>query len=168
MRKTAAVIVCFCLAVAALAQGQAGKTSQEASASSDLLKQFTRSAKIDGVVLNFVLLNNKTIELLFQGPSKYAMHARANQFTTFYVMGAPEKDVTLDTKFVVEQDGETINGSSLNIKNFETGNVAKGERINGIFQLEKKIDITHAFKIKGAHSTLEFKLSHAALKEMAN
>ncbi len=140
--------------------------AQEAASPSDVLREFTRSGNMDGVVLSFVLLNDKTVDLLFEAPGKYAIRARANQATAFYVQGVPDKDIKLNNRFVVEQDGETFNCSSLNIKNFEGGNVAKGQRIDGILQLDKKLNLSHAFKIKGQNSSLEFKLSDAIIKEM--
>jgi hypothetical protein len=136
--------------------------------SSSVLKEFTRSGSIQGVTLSFVLLTDKTIDLLFKAPGKYAIRARANQATAFYVQGVPTKDIKLDNKFVVEQDGETFDGSSLNINNFEGGNVAKGKRIDGILQLDKKLNLSRAFKIKNANSSVEFKLSDATVKEMQN
>jgi hypothetical protein len=44
--------------------------------------------------------------------------------------------------------------------------VAKGTRIDGILEMEKKLDLSHAFKIKGSRATLEFKFSPEALKLM--
>jgi hypothetical protein len=168
MRKIVAVFLCLCLGSIAWAQDPGQAQAQDSKAKQALLKEFSRSERMGNVVLSFVLLNSKTVEVLFSAPGKFAMQARANQATTFYVVGKPDKDITLDTNFVVEQDGQTINGSAVNIKNFEAGPVSKGQRIDGIFQLERKIDVTHAFKIKGSKSTLDFKLSSAALKELEN
>jgi hypothetical protein len=84
--------------------------------------------------------------------------------TTFYIQGTPDKDIQLDTKFVVEQDGQTLTAASHNIKNFADGTATKGVRIDGILQLEKKLDLTHAFRIKGTHAAVEFKLTPEDLK----
>ena len=85
--------------------------------------------------------------------------------TTFFVQGTTEKDMQLDTKFVVEQDGITLTGAAHNIKNFTSGAVSKGIRIDGILELEKKVNPTHPFKIKGAHNSgVEFNLTPEALK----
>ncbi len=149
-----------CLAVAQEASPQAANPQA-------LLKEFTRSVKLDGYTLNFVLLNDKTVDALFQAPGKYAIRARANQSTSFYVQGMPDKDIAVDTKFSAEQDGQTIAGSSLNIKNFDGSVVAKGTRFDGILQLEKKLDLNRAFKIKGTHTSVDFKLSEQALKTIA-
>jgi hypothetical protein len=62
-----------------------------------------------------VLLNDRTVDVLFEAPGKYAMRARARMATTFFVQGTPEKDIQLDSRFVVEQDGQTVAGTSHNI-----------------------------------------------------
>ncbi len=131
-----------------------------------LLKEFTRSIKLDGYTLSLVLLNDKTVDVLFQAPGKYAIRARANQATTFYVQGVPEKDMPIDTKFSAEQDGQTIVANSMNIKNFDGNTVAKGTRFDGLLQLDKKLVLNHPFKIKGTHGAVEFKLSEDALKQL--
>jgi len=128
------------------------------------LKQFTRSAEFSGVTLFFVHMNNRTVEALFQAPTKYSMRARANMSTMLYVQGTPEKETALTTDFVLVQDGQTTPGTSHNIKNFSTGTVPKGERIDGILQFEMKIDPAHSFTIKNGDSSVEFKLSDEALK----
>jgi len=157
-RIIATALVCVFSVSMAVAQDEPSPTA--------VLKEFTRSGNMDGVILSFVLLNDKTVDILFTAPGKYAIRASANQATTFYVQGVPDKDVKLNTKFVVEQDGQTFNCSSVNIKNFDGGTVAKGQRIDGIIQLDKKLNLSHPFTIKGQNSSLEFKLSEAALKEM--
>ena len=138
--------------------------AQEPNPNAALLKEFTRSIHADGVMLSFVLLNDRTVDVLFEAPGKYSIRARARMATTFFVQGIPEKDIMLDTKYTVEQDGQTVAGTSHNIKNFTDGAVTKGARIDGILEMEKKLDLKHPFKIKGSHSAVEFKLSPEALK----
>ncbi len=159
MRKAAMVaLVCLLAGTVALAQ------EQSPNPKTAVLKEFTRTAQLDGLTLSFVLLNDRTVDALFEAPGKYAMRARARMATTFYVQGMPEKDIQLDTKFVVEQDGQTLVGTAHNIKNFTAGAVAKGTRIDGILQMEKKLDLSHAFRIKGDNADIEFKLTPEALK----
>jgi len=135
----------------------------------ELIKAFTRSAKMNGVTLNVVLLNNKTVDALFQGSGKYAMKARANAATTFLVQGVPDKDITLDPQFEVEQNGKTFKGTTISMQNLEAGMVLRGAPISGLFQLSEKIDVTQPFKIGGSQiATAEFKLSEDAIKLLAN
>jgi hypothetical protein len=168
---TGLAIICALLIGSIVLAQEANQTETQPDAAQNaaMLKVFARSTKIDGVTLNFVLLNDHTVDALFQGAGKYAIRARANMATTFYIMGTPEKDITLDTGFSVEQDGKQFTGQPINIKNFKTGTVAKGTKIDGLVQLAQKLDLAHPFTIKGAHnSSVEFKLSEEALKLMTN
>jgi hypothetical protein len=158
MKKIIALAVLCFLAVCMTASQNA--ISQTDSA---VLKDFTRSGKIDGTTFNFVLLNDKTIELLFSAPAKYQIRAKANQATAFYVQGISDKNGAFSNKFVVEQNGETFDCESINIENFTGGNVNKGQKIKGILQLSKKIDLSHAFIIKASKDSVEFKLPTSAL-----
>jgi hypothetical protein len=151
-----AALVCALVGGVTLAQEQNEKL--------DLVKHFTRSAKLNGINLSFVLLNDRTVDVLFAAPGKYAIRARANTATTFYVQGTPESDMQLDTHFSVEQEGATLQATSLNIKNFTAGTATKGARIDGLLQLDKKLDLNQSFKIKGASGELDFKLTPEALK----
>ncbi len=155
--KNVVVIALVCVFAATLA------TAQENNNQS-VLKEFTRSGSGEGLVWSFVLLNDRTVDVLFTAPGKYAMRARANQSTTFYVQATPEKDSQLDNKFEVEQNGKTFAATSHNIKNFGPGFVTKGNRIDGIVQLDSKLDLAQPFKIRGANNfALEFKLSAEAV-----
>jgi hypothetical protein len=140
--------------------------AQPQSSNDSVLKEFTRSGNIEGVTLSFVLLNDKTVDILFTAPGKFAIRASANQATAFYVQGVTDKNIKLDNRFEVEQDGVRFTGAPLNIKNFQGGNVPKGQRIDGILQLDKKLDLSHAFKIISGRSSIDFKLSDATLKQM--
>ncbi len=147
------VIALVCAFAAAVAAAQEPNNQS-------VLREFTRSGQAEGLGWSFVLLNDRTVDVLFQAPGKYAMRARANQTTTFYVQGTPEKDVQVNPSFEVEQDGKTFAATSHNIKNFTSGAVAKGIRIDGIVQLSEKLNLSHPFRIKGANNfALEFKLT---------
>jgi len=136
---------------------------------SEAIKEFGRSAEVDGIKLNFILLNNKTIAALFSEKNQYAMRARANVATTFFVQGAPSTDVYFNAKFVVEQEGKEFAGEIINMKNFHAGNVFRGTQLEGLIQLGEKIDVTRPFVIKGVRDgSVEFKLSPAAIKLLAN
>lgn len=152
------------LAILVLIGAAVAQSASTESPDNSLIKEFTRSSKTDGLVLSFVLLNAKTVDALFQAPGKYAIRATANQSTTFYVQGIPEKDIKLDATFSVEQNGQKINCKVANIKNLASGNVAKGEMINGLIQLESKLEIAQPFAIVGPTGTAEFKLSDQALQ----
>jgi hypothetical protein len=170
-KKNLIIAVLFTLLATVLMAQDTNQAAPEQTAAqkSAIIKEFTRSAKMDGVILNFVLLNNKTVDALFSGDGKYALRARANSATTFYVQGVPEKDITFDPKFVVEQNGKTFAAEAINMSHLQAGAVSKGTQISGLIQLSQKIDLDKPFKIKGAgKAAAEFKLSSEAIKLLEN
>jgi hypothetical protein len=133
-----------------------------------LLKEYTRTDYFSGAKLSFVLLTDKTIDMFFSGPSKDVVQAKVNAGTCFYVLGTTEKNIKMSTDFVVEQDGEKFAGTIMNLKNFVDGDVAKGEKISGILQLQNKLNLAHQFSVKGAGGLVDFKLSNTALMNLPN
>lgn len=161
--------LCALFSTVMKAQEANQEPKQDAAQKTAIISEFTRSAKMDGVILSFVLLNNKTVDALFSGDGKYAMRARANMSTLFFVQGVPEKNITLDPKFVVEQDGKTFTGETINMRNLQAGAVAKGTRIEGLIQLSQKINVTQPFKIRCIdNASADFKLSRQAIKLLEN
>jgi hypothetical protein len=170
-KRSLLVVVLFVLFSTGVMAQDAPQAAPEMTAAekSTLIKEFARSANMDGVVLNYVLLNNKTIDILFPGNGKYAMRARAKAATMFFVQGIPSKNLTqFNPKFVVEQDGKSFEGENVNINNLQVGTVEKGAKIEGLIQLGQKIDVTQSFKIKSPTSETEFKLSKDAIKLLEN
>jgi hypothetical protein len=165
MRKV--VIISLAVVVlAALAMAQESTTPQ-AKPDPEVLKEFSRSAKMDNSAMTFVLVNDKTADVLFQGAIRFSLKTRARMGTLLYVQALPEQDITqLDMRFRMEQDGQNTDGQTQNIKNFQGGAVAKGTRIDGLVQFDKKLDLTKAFKIIHANTEVEFKLSPEALRIM--
>lgn len=143
--------------------------AQDSADTMDVVKEFTLSAELDGMILNFVVLNDKTVDALFSGSGKYAIRARARASTMFFVQGVPEKDIDFNPDFEVRQDGKTIEGKPVNIKNLEAGPVAKGTRIEGLLQLSEKINLEKPFQIVDSqNAAAEFQLSPEAIKLMQN
>jgi hypothetical protein len=130
------------------------------------LKEYSRMGYFSGTKLNFVLLNDKTMGMLFSGSSKDRVQAKVNVGTCFYILGTANKNTKLSTSFIVEQDGEKIAGTIMNIKNFVDGDVAKGEKISGILQLQKKVKLNHLFTVKGNDGLVDFELSGDALRNV--
>jgi len=154
----------------AIAQ-EANQAAPEISAAekANIIKEFARSAEMDGVTFNYVLLTNKTIDILFPGDAKYSMRARANAATMFFIQGVPGKKLgQFNPKYEIEQNGRTFDGESVNISNFQAGTVEKGSKIAGLIQLTQKIDVTRPFKIKCASGSIEFRLSSNAIKLLQN
>lgn len=133
-----------------------------------IFKEFSRVGYFSGTKLSFVLLIDKTIDIFFNGSSKDMVQAKVNVGTCFYIAGTADKNMKMSTDFVVEQDGEKFAGTIMNLKNFVDGDVAKGEKISGILQLQKKLKLNHLFTVRGAGGLVDFELSSAALQNMSN
>jgi len=134
----------------------------------ELLKEFTRTGYFSGTKLSFVLLNDKTIDIFFRGSSKVTIQAKVDVGTCFYITGTANKNMKMRTDFVVEQDGDKFAGTIMNLKNFVDGDVANGEKISGILQLQKKVKLAQLFTVKGAGGLVDFQLSSIALMNVSN
>jgi hypothetical protein len=156
----------LCFFAFTLAVSQNANSQTDAKASKALINDFSRSGHVNGMMFNFLLLNDKTIDQLFTGPSKYSIKARTSQGTVFYVTGTPAETMTLNNTFTIVQDGQTLACESVNVLNFAKGVVTKGQKIQGLLQVEKKLDLSHPFVIKGEQDKLEFKLSESAIKQL--
>jgi hypothetical protein len=132
------------------------------------LKNYSRMGYFSGTKLSFVLLNERTVDLFFSGASKDMVQSKVKVGTCFYVLGTAGKNMKMSTNFVVEQDGEKIASTIMNLKNFVDGDVAKGEKISGILQLQKKVKMDHLFTVKGAGGQVYFELSSDALRDVSN
>ncbi len=155
-RFTAVALVVIFLASFSVAQDQA------------VMKEFTRSGYMSGMKLNFVLLIDKTIDIFFPESSRTAVKEKADSGTTLFILGTADKNIKLKTNFVIEQDGEKFTGSVTNIKNFQDGELAKGEKVNALLQLNKKLNLTHSFTIKGPDGILDFKLTDVGIRMLPN
>jgi len=145
-----------------------GQTSAEPPApGTNALVDYTRQIKYDGLTLSVLLVNNRTVEILFQAPLKYSMRARAGQQTLLYVQGTTQKDFDLTNTFTIEQDGQSIAGVSTSMKNFVNGKVPAGQRIDGIVEFPKKIDIGKPFTVKNGSGSVQFILTPEAIKALA-
>ncbi len=144
-------------------------TTKDSALNAGSMQQFIRTVRLDGITLSFVLLNNKTVDFLFSGDSKYSIRAQANMATMFFVQGIAEKDLAFDPQFEVIQDGKTFPGEAVNLKNLTAGPMAKGTRISGLVQLSQKVNVMQPFTIKGAkNASAEFRLSKDAIKLLEN
>jgi hypothetical protein len=86
--------------------------------------------------------------------------------TMLYVQGTPGRDIDFRPAFTIQQGGDAIEGKAVNIKNFDTGKVAKGARIDGVVEFPTKVDLTKPFRVANGIDFVEFKLSNDALKSL--
>ena len=171
MKKTVflALILSICLPLAFAAQNPPAPQAPAPTPASgtNALADYTRQIKYDGLVLSVLLVNNRTAEVLFQPPMRYSMRARANQQTVLYVQGTPAKDFDLTNVFTIEQEGQTLAGTSTSVKNFTTGKVPAGQRIDGIVEFSRKVDLTKAFTVhNGTAGSVQFILTPEAIKAL--
>ncbi len=134
----------------------------------EILKEFSRTGYFSGTQLSLVLLTDKTIDIFFKGSSNDVVQEKVDLGTCFYIAGIAEKDMKMSTDFVVEQDGEKFPSTIINLKNFVDGDVAKGEKISGILQLQKKLKLNHSFTVRGAGGLVDFRLSGFALQNVSD
>jgi hypothetical protein len=134
----------------------------------NLVKIFSRGAYFGGAKLNFMLLNDKTIDILFAGSSKDTIKAKIASGIAFYVLGIAEKDAKLDTNFVLEQNNQKTTATITDIKNFVDGEKSKGEKFSGIIQFDKKIQFDKGFSIRNPNGVVDFRLSIDALRLLPN
>jgi hypothetical protein len=172
MKQTAlAVVIALTLPLALISQNPPAPPAGQAPAAAPApganpLADYTRQIRYDGLTLSVVLINNRTAELLFQPPMRYSMRARSAQQTVLYVQGTPQKDFDLTAAFSIEQEGQTMQGTSTSIKNFVNGKVPAGQRIDGIVDFQKKVDITKPFTVKNGKGEVQFVLTAEAIKAL--
>jgi hypothetical protein len=177
MKQTAlAVVIALTLPLALISQNPPAPPAVQAPAGqapaaapapgANPLADYTRQIRYDGLTLSVVLINNRTAELLFQPPMRYSMRARSAQQTVLYVQGTPQKDFDLTAAFSIEQEGQTMQGTSTSIKNFVNGKVPAGQRIDGIVDFQKKVDITKPFTVKNGKGEVQFVLTAEAIKAL--
>lgn len=133
------------------------------------LKDYTRTLNGDGLTLSLVHLNEKTVPIMFQPPTMYAMRARAREATLLYVQGTAQRDVDLDTtNFVIEQGGETVAATPMNIKHFTRGtvNVPRGERVDGVLAFARLVDVSKPFIVRHGRDSVEFRFTADQIRAM--
>jgi len=134
------------------------------AAATEQLTKFMQTLQLDGIQLGCVHLNDRTVAILFQPPTLYAMRARTKEATALYVQGVAEKDLELDTtNFIIEQAGTPAATSApTSIHNFTKGNkvkVAKGDRVDGVLTFSRLIDVNKSFILKHGKAMTEFRLA---------
>jgi hypothetical protein len=133
------------------------------------MKNFTRVLSGDGISLSLMHLNGTTLPLMFQPPTLYSLRARLNEATLFYVQGTADKTTKLDTtNFTLEQGGEPVTATTINIKHFEKGSVAlaKGDGVDGVLLFGKVVDVAQPFTIKHGRDSVKFEFTKDQVRDM--
>jgi len=134
-----------------------------------MLQIFSAQQRTDWGNLQVIVLNDRTVEALFsQSPAKAAFRTKARMTSVFFVQGTVNKEFQLKPDVNVIQKGETIAGKVTSMKNFSGGKVAKGETIQGLAELPKKIDLFEPFKVSVGGDTVDFRLGADDIRDYGN
>ncbi len=142
--------------------------SQQADAGK-MMQMFSQSVRTDGGNLQIVILNDRTVDAIFgTSPAKAAFRTKARMTSVFFVQGTTNKDFEFNPELTVVQKGETLQGKATSMKNFVAGKVPKGEVIQGLVELPKKLDLYEPFKVTISGETTEFRLNRDDVRDYGN
>jgi len=162
MKKVLALVVAAACALPVFVRAQQVDNAK-------MLEAFSAQARVDWGNLQVILLNDRTVEALFgTSPAKAAFRTKARMTTVFFVQGTTKKDVDFKNDVTVTQKGETLTGKVTPMKNFAGGKVAKGEQMQGLVELEKKIDLYQPFKVTVGGESVDFKLRDDDVRDYGN
>lgn len=134
-----------------------------------MLQMFSAQARSDWGSLNVILLNDRTVEALFgASPAKMAFRTKARMTSVFFIQGTANKEFEFKPDVTVTQKGETLPGKVTPMKNFAGGKVAKGEQIQGLVELTKKLDLYESFKVTVGGQNVEFNLNEDDVRDYGN
>jgi len=134
-----------------------------------MLQIFSAPIKTGGGEFTITIVNDRTIDPLFgSSPSRFAIRARARMATIFFVQGVANKDFDFNPDLTVVQKGETLTGAASSVKNFTAGKIAKGQTVQGLVEMPKKINLYEPFDVKIGGEKAEFRLSLDDVRDYGN
>lgn len=161
MKKVLAVLAVAACTLPAVARAQVDNAK--------LLQMFSTPLRTNGGNLQIILLNDKTVEVLFgASPAKAAFRTKARMTTVFFVQGTASKDFEFKPEMTVVQKGETLAGKSTSMKNFTGAKVPKGEAIQGLVEMPKKLDLYEPFKVSLAGESIDVKYNQDDMRDHGN
>jgi hypothetical protein len=162
MKKVLALLVVAACALPVVLGAQAQDNQK-------MLQMFSSQARTDWGNLQVIVLNDRTVEALFaNSPAKAAFRTKARMTSVFFVQGTVNKEFQLKPEVSVSQKGETVAGKVTSMKNFAAGKVAKGEAIQGLVELPKKIDLFEPFKVTVGGDSVDFRLNADDVRDYGN
>jgi hypothetical protein len=164
MKKALAVLAVAACALPAVAG------AQSATDPAKMLQIFSTPIKTDGGTFQVIILNDRTVEALFPtSPAKIALRTKARMTAVFYVQGTASKDFDFKPDATVTQKGETLEGKPAPLsKNFVAGKISKGDKVQGMIEFPKKIDLFEPFKFTMNGQTAEFRLNEDDVRDYGN
>jgi hypothetical protein len=144
--------------------------AQSAADPAKMLQIFSAPIKTDGGQFQVIILNDRTVEALFsQSPAKAAFRTKSRMTAVFWVQGIATKDFEFKPDATLTQKGDTMEGKPTPVsKNFAGGKIAKGEKVQGLIEFPKKIDLFEPFKITMNGQTAEFRLNEDDVRDYGN
>src|SRR5205085_10197025 len=135
--------------------------AQNATDPAKMLQIFSAPIKTEGGNFQVIILNDRTVEAIFgNSPAKAALRTKARMTTVFFVQGTAGKEFEFKPDITVVQKGETVEGKVTPVsKNFVAGKLAKGDKVQGMVELPKKLDLFEPFKFTMNGQTAEFRLN---------
>ena len=135
-----------------------------------MLQIFSSPIKTEGGNFQVIILNDRTVEAIFgSSPAKAALRTKARITTVFFVQGTANKEFEFKPDITVVQKGETLEGKVAPLtKNFVAGKLAKGEKVQGMVELPKKLDLFEPFKFIMQGQTAEFRLNEDDVRDYGN
>ena len=134
-----------------------------------MLQAFSAQGRADWGNLQVVLLNDRTVEALFgTSPAKAAFRTKARMTSVFFIQGTANKEFELTPDVTVTQKGETLTGKVTPMKNFAGGKVSKGDQIQALAELPKKLDLYETFKVTVGDTTVDFNLRDDDVRDYGN
>src|SRR5262245_8563000 len=144
--------------------------AQGAADPQKMLQIFSAPIKTDGGTFQVIILNDRTVEAIFgASPAKAAFRTKARMTSVFFIQGTANKEFEFKPESTVVQKGETLDGKPTPIsKNFAGGKIGKGEKVQGLVELPKKLDLFEPFKFTMNGQTAEFRLKEDDVRDYGN
>jgi hypothetical protein len=162
MKKVLALLVVAACALPVVIGAQGGDNAK-------MVQMFSSQTRTGWGNLQVIVLNDRTVEALFgTSPAKAAFRTKARMTSVFFVQGTVNKEFELKPEVAVEQKGETVAGKVTSMKNFAGGKIAKGETLQGLVELPKKIDLFEPFKVTVGGDSVEFRLNGDDVRDYGN
>ena len=134
-----------------------------------MLQIFSAQARPDWGNLQVILLNDRTVEALFgSSPAKAAFRTKARMTSVFFIQGTANREFEFKPEVTVTQKGETLTAKVTPMKNFAGGKVVKGEQIQGLAELTKKLDLYESFKVTVGGQAVDFNLNDDDIRDYGN
>lgn len=143
--------------------------AQQSADNAKMVQAFSAQARPDWGTLQVILLNDRTVEALFgTSPAKAAFRTKARMTSVFFVQGTANKAFELNPEITVSQKGETLPGKVTPMKNFAAGKVGKGDQLQALVELTKKVDLYEPFKVTVGGQAVDFNLNEDDVRDYGN